>query len=85
MTIREKLEAMLVEHGLFRNQARAIIDMVARDKHVRKEMAERWNDSVSDYPPMFINVLWLHVRNHTLAWIDQNCPNAWYRSLFEND
>lgn len=81
MTIEEKIREMLIERGLFENQAQAVIDMAKTDIQ-NKAMLERWSDDVDGYPQSMLNILWLFIEISTLKWIDENLPLAWFRSLF---
>jgi len=79
MTIREKMEQMLFEHGMFESQAKEVMDKVEKEE---VEMKGRWDDEETDYPTPMINVAWIAVKHHALEWIDANLPKAWYRPMF---
>lgn len=81
MTIEEKLVDMLYNHGLFKHQAVEIIERVKADE-VNKSMMGRWQDQMDGYPSQLLAGLWLSVEDHALQWIDENCPQAWYRPIF---
>lgn len=82
MTVEEKLVDMLYNQGLFRPQAVEIVEHVKADK-ANESMAERWQDVADGYPDQIFAVLWISVKDHALQWIDENCPNAWFRPMFE--
>lgn len=84
MTIEEKLVEMLYESGLFKNQAVEIVER-AKANVVNESMQNRWQDQAEGYPPQLLAVLWVSVKDHALEWIDENCPQAWFRPLFDND
>ncbi len=83
MTIKEKLVDMLHDGGMFREQATAVVERVIADP-ANESMAGRWNDTPEDYPPAILNLAWFSTKRHALAWIDENCPQAWFRGMFED-
>jgi len=80
-TIREKMEEMLFEHGLFEDQATAIMEQAVKQEDF-KHMEGRWDDKTEEYPSQFTSVLWLSIKDIALCWIDENMPGAWFRPLF---
>ncbi len=82
MTVKEKGLARLYECGLFQDQAEAIMELVIADP-ANKSMKERWNDAIEDYPQALWNVLWLSIKRVTRKYIEEHCPEAWFRSMFE--
>lgn len=84
VTVEDKLKEMLFNHGLFENQATTIVEMVKADK-ANEATERRWEDNVEDYPSVFLSALWLSVQDCALQYIDANCPEAWFRSLFVMD
>lgn len=87
MTFEDKLKAMLVERGLFDDQADEILALVKADE-ANKAMRGRWQDNIEEYPPQMIVVLWISVKDAALKWIDEHCPQASFRPfrpLFEDD
>jgi len=81
MTIREKMHKRLVGHGMFPDQAYAVLEL-AKAHPILPDMDHRWNDDVSDYPESFPVVIWLSVKLIALDWIDANKPKAWFRPMF---
>lgn len=45
-------------------------------------MAGRWNDNISDYPPIMTKAIWISAKRIALQWIDTNKPQAWFRPIF---
>jgi hypothetical protein len=82
MTIRKIFEQRLYENGLFQDQAAEVVRR-AEEAEGNEAMRGRWDDDESGYPPQLIPVVWLSVKAAALAWIDENCPGAWFRPLFE--
>ena len=81
MTIEDKIMEMLVEHGMWDNQAVAVMEMMKADE-VNESMAHRWNDNVEDYPLSMLAILWMKAKGTALKYIDANCPEAWFRPMF---
>ena len=81
MTIEDKIKEMLIEHGLFDNQAAEIIEAMKVDE-INEPMEHRWTDKVDDYPPQMLTILWAGAKYQALEYIDANCPEAWFRPMF---
>lgn len=79
MTIREHYTQYLEGNGLLPGQAASVMDAVEANDD---PMKGRWQDQVSDYPPLMIRALVLSVNAEALAWIESNCPNAWFKPMF---
>lgn len=93
-TVRAKLEQMLFEMGMFESQATKVIDlaipeiqkmqptMAGEEDEQPEQYQVKWESPSTDYPDGIYN-LWFHkVKEVALKWIDENCPNAWFRELF---
>lgn len=81
MTVREWAENFCVERGMFEDQAEAVVDRAIEDK-VNESMSHRWDDSIDAYPKTMLAVLTFAVRGAAVAWIEENCPQAWYKPMF---
>jgi len=84
MTIKEKIKELLVNNGMFENQAEDVITLVVSDK-TNEAMIGRWDDDVLDYPAIMLQILWSSTRRIAIKWIDDNLPSAWFRPMFELD
>jgi len=82
MTIEAKMRSMLEERCMFPQDAATVLESVKRET---ADMKGRWNDDITGYLIQMGAVLYVIVRRAALAWIDQNCPNAWYRSMFDSE
>lgn len=79
MTLRENYEQILVDSGLFPEQATKILDTVIKDEFT---YGVKWNDDVDAYPfPMKASLLRL-IFQVALERIDRSMPQAWYRQYF---
>jgi hypothetical protein len=63
------------------DEAKEVIDLVADDPGT-SSVQDHWGDDVGGYPPEVLAALALHVRKRGLEWIEENAPEAWYRSLW---
>ena len=82
MTFADVIQERLVSMGMFDDQAREVMQMV-KDAPENEAMQSRWNDDTSGYPEAMTSLIWATAQEKALVWIDQNCPKAWYRSMFE--
>ena len=82
MTFEDKIKEMLVEHGMWDDEAKAVVEMLKADK-LNESMAHRWNDDVEDYPLSMLAILWMETKHIAIEYIDANCPEAFYRPMFE--
>ena len=83
-TIEGALEELLFNHGLFDNQAKAVVDRVKSSSSM-KNMDGRWNESHDEYPDAMFKVLWLVTKTEAVSWIDENMPKYWARPLFTDE
>ena len=83
MTIEERMRQLLSEHGAWSE----IDEVIATTKTVlKREMPSvRWSDTFAGYPPQFEAAVWWEVRRQAVAWIDKNCPGAFYRELLVDE
>lgn len=84
MTFRDKFKLMIVGNGLFPEQAEEIMKSIenAEDDYLLS-LQERLNDHIEGYPQSVLTVGWFVVKSFSLEWIEQNCPNAWCKPMFE--
>ena len=70
---------MLVDHGLWPEEATEIMGRVAR---VTPNMENRWKDPPDGYPVAVFRTLWIIARIEALRWIDETKPMHWARGMF---
>ncbi len=76
-TVRKKLELMLIERGMYEDEATAVMDIVV------KQVDDKWDLPAVHYPNEFYAAMFLsYVNPAALEWIDKNAPDAWYRDMF---
>lgn len=81
MTFEQNMKMLLEQSGMFPEQAQEVIELSKTD-NINESMKGRWSDDVEGYPPMMVKVLWMSTKTIALQWIDENLPEAWYRSMF---
>lgn len=84
MTFEQFMRERLTNSGMFPNQVNAVVERVKAAPE-NEAMAQRWNDDVSGYPSQMLGIAWLTAKRHALAYIDAECPKAWFRPLFTDD
>jgi hypothetical protein len=80
VTIRRKLEGLLIESGVKPADAREIVEIYANDRY-GEAVAGRLDEDASGYPEMMFVICWSAVKKIAVEWIDQNKPGAWYRDV----
>ncbi len=85
MTVREKLEKMLYDCGLWPADARAIFDfMLERDSDgVYKTI--QWSDPIEGegaYPKQLLAGIWLDLQCHAANWLAEHKPQHFARAMF---
>lgn len=80
MTIKAKIVELLVSHGMFEDDARTVLQELEKGND---SMRGRWDEDTAAYPQPLLATLWYSAKVEALKWIDANCPNAWYRSMFD--
>ncbi len=81
MTIRETMEAKLQEHGLWPDEATAIMNAVELEE-TQDSMKHRWSDDADGYPPQLLVVVWIMVKASAAKWLEENKPMHWAKALF---
>ena len=84
MNFIEKLSADLQSFGMWPDQAKAVIARLTEPAGPgeHKPMEGHWHKDVSGYPPMMYRVLWITAKREALKYIDETCPQAFFRPLF---
>lgn len=81
MTVLQKLEKMLIEHGLRKHQAERVMQNIGEDPG-NTAIKDRWNDPLDIYDPDSFSPVWSIICHAALAYIDANCPNERCRANF---
>lgn len=81
MTFKQMAIKMMTDGCLDDTEAQQIFETVKADS-ANRAMEGRWEHEVEGYPPEAQAVLRIAVNNAARAYIDQNCPQAWFRPFF---
>ncbi len=81
MTVEQKLKKMLFDCGMHEDRCGAVIELVKTE--TSKSMGKHWEDAADGYPDCLLSALWLVAKHYALEYIDENCPEAWFRPMFE--
>lgn len=82
MTIRQWAEKYCFENGMFEKDAKAVVEMAIADKE-NEAMERRWDEPIDGYPPQLLAVLTMSINQAAIKHIEENCPQAWYKAMFE--
>ena len=80
MKIREYAKDYLTKGGMFPNDADTVLATVEAET---KQMVGRWDEDTEGYPSQLLAVLRFVLNRAALDWIDEHCPQAFYRAMFE--
>lgn len=72
----------LTERGVFKNQAEEIMEKVMTNNPM---MEGRWSERTSNYPENLTNIIWMGIEDEALKYIKENCPQAWFRPMFDKE
>lgn len=81
MTLEQAMVKNMTDRIMTPSQAAAVMEL-ARKAKMLEAVSAKWDDTSDAYPPQFMDILWYSVRELALAYIDANCPKAFYRPLF---
>ena len=81
MSFSTNLKKYLTDKGMFDTQADQVIEQFKSDPQ-NESMAGRWDDSENDYPIQMTVDLIACLNRFTLAWIEENLPQAWFKLMF---
>lgn len=83
MTIREKLETELVNHGLWPKEAEAVMNELETDEAL-KPMQGRWSEDTTGYPPQLLAIVLMSAKQKAVEWIDRNKPKHFARGILSS-
>jgi hypothetical protein len=83
MNVKEKLESMLVNNGMFESQAKEVMEIaMPKLNELVDDYKISFYSSYSEYPEVIYDVLFLAVKPIALKYIEENIPQAWYKPMF---
>ena len=83
ITVKEKVENMLVEMGMFHQQAFKVMDIaIPIINELSDDYDVLWNEHWDVYGEDMYEFLFSIVKPEALKWIDDNIPSVWFRDKF---
>lgn len=83
MTTREKLEGMLVANGMSESQAKEVMDIaIPQLNEIVEDYSITWDRDSFEYPSITYPILFQSIKPIALTYIEDKCPNAWFRPMF---
>jgi hypothetical protein len=84
MTTKERLKDMLVQNGMFEDQAEKVLEIaIPRIESADPNYRITWNRPADEYPEPVYKSMWLYVRAAAKEWLAENAPEAWFRPMFD--
>ena len=82
-TVRERLEKMLVKNGMFDSQAKKVMDLAIPElQNLVEDYHITFDRPSEEYPKVVYGILFLDIKPIALKWIEENCPMAWFKPMF---
>jgi len=82
LTLGEELQLFLHKNGMFETQVNDVFKLIVADESM-KEFRCRWDDKAKDYGlAPIVAMIQLAAKPIALKYIDDNCPEAWFRPMF---
>jgi hypothetical protein len=82
MTFRQHFEKHLFNHGLFEDQAKAVVDHYTASR-AGEPMRDRMNDDIAGYPPQIMAGVQMGIHGAAVEWLESNKPNHWAMPVFK--
>ena len=83
MTVRERLEYILFEYGMFEQQARKVMDIaIPKIDLISDEYQIEWDADWGFYTDEMYDYLFDIIKKEALVWIDEHIPDVWFREHF---
>jgi len=84
MTIQETIHKMLCNHGIWDNEAAAIIEQAKADKTL-EAMQNRWNDDAKGYPKSVLVITWIAVKRIAVEWLQEHKPKHFALFMLQDE
>jgi hypothetical protein len=84
ININNYIRMQLFDNGLSISQMEEVMPRIMTSP-LLGYMDDRWDDPVTEFPEPIRNDLIISVYSIVLTYIDETCPRAWFRSVFDLD
>ncbi len=81
MTLEDWVKQYLNNAAMFPDDINAVYDRFVK-RPENECFKDRWHDQISDYPVSLQAGLLISLKRTALDYIDEVCPDAWYRPIF---
>ena len=83
MTVKEKLMQSVVKKGLSLLEATHVVELaIPKIDELVPNYDITWNRPSEEYPNMLYVIMSPIVNGVALEWIEENCPQAWFKPMF---
>lgn len=83
-TFKQAIIEDLTSSGFFPDQALEVFNLFI-EQPAQASMKGRWNEDVTGYPAMILNISMLAIRSVALEYIKEKMPKAWFRPVFDDE
>lgn len=85
MTFYEYVKQELLTSGMAIPMTEELMPIIMEHKSFESTMNNRWSDDIDCYPVMMKALTFSLVKPIVLEWIEQNHPEAWFKSVFMSE
>jgi len=83
MTVKERMESILIDFGMFQQQAEKVMDIsIPKINEISEDYKIEWDSDFEIYKEDMYVFLFSIVKPEALKWIDAHTPKAWFRENF---
>jgi len=82
MTLREAFLKQLTDCGLREDEAQKVMERVEADPVME---AVKFSDTHEGYPVQCVAAIWMNIKRHALAYIDDEKPQHFARPMFTQE
>jgi hypothetical protein len=83
MNVRDKTEHILVDLGMFQQQAQKVMDIaIPKINTISEDYQIEWDNDCDIYEDEMYVFLFSIVKPVALEWIEEHVPKAWFKENF---
>ena len=85
MTVREKVEHILTEKGMFQGQAEKVMAIcIPKINKISDDYQIEWDEDCDFYNEDMYDFMFSIVKPEALKWIEERIPFVWFKGNFED-